>query len=198
MELHIIDAIKRDLAGVVAALGDEEVVEQWRRLAEAVEPSLRLRLIDLLSEVALSLNSQLDVGHVEVRMAGRDPELVFVDEPPAPEEPPAPGDDLSARITLRLPEGLKASLEVAAAREAVSTNAWIVRALARALEPRARGDRPIGSRASPGARRKGAPMFSLALFGPFDPDPVERRRPPRRGDGRVDPRPSVPPRIGPR
>jgi len=137
MELHI-DAIKRDLTGVVAALGDEEVVEQWRRLADAIEPSLRLRLIDLLSEAALSLNSQLDVGHVEVRMAGRDPELVFVDEPPEPPEaPPAPGDDLSARITLRLPEGLKASLEVAAAREAVSTNAWIVRALARALEPRA-------------------------------------------------------------
>ena len=36
-------------------------------------------------------------------------------------------------------------------------------------------------------------MFSLALFGPFDPDPVERRRPRRRGDGRVDSRPSVPP-----
>ena len=105
MELHI-DAIKRDLAGVVAALGDEDVVEQWRRLADAVEPSLRLRLIDLLSEAALSLNSQLDVGHVEVRLAGRDPELVFVDEPSTPERPPAPGDDLSARITLRLPEGL--------------------------------------------------------------------------------------------
>jgi hypothetical protein len=41
-----------------------------RRLADAVEPSLRLRLIDLLSEAALSLNSQLDIGHVEVRMAG--------------------------------------------------------------------------------------------------------------------------------
>src|SRR4029079_16137531 len=74
---------------------------------------------------------------VGVGWAGRDPGLVFVDEPLAPQEPPAPGDDLSARITLRLPEGLKASLEGAAAREAVSTNAWIVRALARALEPRA-------------------------------------------------------------
>ncbi len=63
MELHL-DAIKRDLAGVIAALGDEEVVEQWRRLADAVEPSLRLRLIDLLSEAAVSLNAQLDVGHV--------------------------------------------------------------------------------------------------------------------------------------
>jgi hypothetical protein len=136
MEIHI-DAIKRDLAGVIAALGDDAVVEQWRRLADAVEPSLRLRLIDLLSEAALALNGQLTNGHIEVRLAGRDPELVFVDEPTAPEEPPAPGDDLSARITLRLPEGLKSGIEAAAAREGVSTNAWIVRSLARALEPRA-------------------------------------------------------------
>jgi hypothetical protein len=135
MELHI-DAIKRDLTGVVAALGDEEMVDQWRRLADALEPALRLRLIDLLSEAAVSLNSQLDIGHIEVRLAGRDPELVFVDDPTAPEQPPSPGDDLSARITLRLPEGLKASIEVAAAREAVSANAWIVRALARSLESR--------------------------------------------------------------
>jgi hypothetical protein len=135
MEIHI-DAIKRDLLGVVAALGDESTAEQWRRVADAAEPALRLRVIDLLSEAALSLNGQLPAGHVEVRLAGRDPELVFVDEPEAPEAPPAPGDDLSARVTLRLPEGLKASLEVTAAREGVSTNAWIVRALARALEPR--------------------------------------------------------------
>jgi hypothetical protein len=136
MEIHI-DAIKRDLAGVIAALGDESIVEQWRRLGDAVEPSLRLRIMDLLSEAALSLNGQLASGHIEVRLAGRDPELVFVDDPVAPDEPPAPGDDLSARITLRLPDGLKTGIEVASAREGVSTNAWIVRALARALEPRA-------------------------------------------------------------
>jgi hypothetical protein len=136
MEIHV-DAIKRDLQNVVNALGDESVAEQWRRLGDAIEPALRLRVIDLLTEAALSLNGQLPTGHVEVRLAGRDPELVFVDEPASPEEPPAPGDDLSARITLRLPEGLKASLEVVASREGVSTNAWIVRALARALEPRA-------------------------------------------------------------
>jgi len=38
-------------------------------------------------------------------------------------------------------------------------------------------------------------MFSYALFGPFDPDPVDRLRPRRHGDARVDSRPSVPPRI---
>jgi hypothetical protein len=40
-------------------------------------------------------------------------------------------------------------------------------------------------------------MLSYALFGPMDPDPVERRRRPKRGrgDARVDSRPSVPPRF---
>lgn len=136
MEIHI-DGIREDLQAVAATLGDEKLAEALRRLSETVEPSVRLRIIDLLSEVASKLNGQLANGHIEVRLAGREPELVFVDEPDQPEEPPAPGDDLSARITLRLPEGLKSGIETAADREGVSTNAWIVRALARQLEPRA-------------------------------------------------------------
>jgi len=137
MEIHI-DGIRQDLqaAAAAAARGDEQVVDALRRLSDTVEPSLRLRVIDLLSEAALTLNGQLRDGHIEVRLAGRDPELVYVDDPQEPDEPPAPGDDLSARITLRLPEGLKAGIEIAASREGVSANAWIVRALARAVEPR--------------------------------------------------------------
>ena len=135
MEIHI-DGIRQDLQAAAAALGDEQVVDALRRLSDTVEPSLRLRVIDVLSEAALTLNGQLRDGHIEVRLAGRDPELVYVDDPEEPDEPPAPGDDQSARITLRLPEGLKAGIEIAASREGVSANAWIVRALARAVEPR--------------------------------------------------------------
>jgi len=137
MEIHI-DGIRQDLqaAAAAAARGDEQVVDALRRLSDTVEPSLRLRVIDLLSEAALTLNGQLRDGHIEVRLAGRDPELVYVDDPEEADEPRAPGDDLSARITLRLPEGLKAGIEIAASREGVSANAWIVRALARAVEPR--------------------------------------------------------------
>jgi predicted HicB family RNase H-like nuclease len=58
---------------------------------------------------------------------------------------PTPGDDLSARITLRLPEALKVQVEVIASSEGVSANAWIVRALARSLEPR-RGRTQSGRR----------------------------------------------------
>ena len=80
MEIHI-DAIRRDLQAASAALGDEEVVEQCGGWPTRSSPSLRLRVIDLLSEAALTLNGQLRDGHIEVRLAGRDPELVFVDEP---------------------------------------------------------------------------------------------------------------------
>ncbi len=130
-------AIQSDLAAA-AGLGDEATAEAGRRLSEALASSLQLRLLDLLGEAALDVNGQLPHGHVEVRLAGRDPELVFVPEPePEPESgPQAVADDQSARITLRLPEALKASVEAAADREGISTNTWIVRALSRALEPR--------------------------------------------------------------
>ena len=46
------------------------------------------------------------------------------------------GEEASGRITLRLPESLKAGVEAAADREGISTNAWVVRSIARTLEQR--------------------------------------------------------------
>ena len=145
IERHV-QAIQSDLA-TAAALGDEAAAVAGERLAAAVASSLQLRLLDVLTEATLALNDQLGSGHVEVRLAGRDPELVFVeDDARQPEAPPAPGDDLSARITLRLPEALKVQLEIVASGEGVSANAWIVRALARALEPQRGRTRSSGNR----------------------------------------------------
>jgi len=130
----VIDSLKEELTAT-AELGDERAVLVGRRLADTLAANLRLRLLDVLSQAALELSSRLPSGHVEVRLAGQEPELVFVDEEP---EPGTVGEDLSARITLRLPEGLKGSVEAAAAREGVSVNTWLVRALARAVESRPR------------------------------------------------------------
>jgi HicB-like protein involved in pilus formation len=136
IERHV-QAIQGDLASAAALGDDEAVTAAGNRLAAAVAPSLQLRLLDVLTEAALSLNAQLTSGHVELRLAGRDPDLVLVEDAPVGEDAaPAPGDDLSARITLRLPEALNAQVERAADSEGISTNAWIVRALSRALEPR--------------------------------------------------------------
>ena len=132
-----VHAIQADLAAA-AGLGDEATAEAGRRLSLAVESSLHLRLLDLLTEVAADLSVQLSSGRVDVRLAGREPQLVVVEDEPADAPAAAAGGDdgETARITLRLPESLKAQAEAAAAREGVSTNTWLVRAVARALEPR--------------------------------------------------------------
>ena len=135
-----VQAIQGDLAAA-AALGDEASTEAGRRLSQALESSLHLRLLDLLTEVAADLSRQLSSGRVDVRLAGRDPELVVVEDEPEPAETAGTfgfaGDEIeTARITLRLPESLKLQAEGAAAREGASTNTWLVRAIAQALEPR--------------------------------------------------------------
>jgi HicB family len=130
-----VSAIQADLAAA-AALGDEAAAEAARRLADALGSSLQLRLLELLGEAALDVTAQLPSGHVEVRLSGREPQLVVVVEPEPADSQPVAGDDASARITLRLAEGLKTAVEAAADREQVSTNTWIVRTLGRALEQR--------------------------------------------------------------
>jgi HicB-like protein involved in pilus formation len=131
MELaRYVEALEADLAAI-AAVGDGATAEAARRLTAAIRASTGLRILDLLGEAALELNAQLPSGRVEVRLAGQDPSLVYVDEG-APL--PSAGDEGStARITLRLPESLKASVEAAAGREGVSVNTWLVRALARTV-----------------------------------------------------------------
>jgi hypothetical protein len=128
---QFIEALQADLREL-AQLGGEELVQATHRLEGAVKQSATLRLIDALTQVALEVSSQLPNGHLDVRLAGQDPELVYVEE--EGEEPQAQAEDgLSARISLRLPESLKVALEKAAETEGVSLNTWLVRALQRAV-----------------------------------------------------------------
>src|SRR5512142_741749 len=126
-----IQALREDLVRM-ASLGDETTSRAAELLSVAIEASLARRLQDVLAEAALELNAQLDAAHVEVRIAGRDPELVLVREDGS--VPEAVDEAFSARITLRLPESLKQRVESAAAREGASVNTWLVQALQRALE----------------------------------------------------------------
>jgi HicB-like protein involved in pilus formation len=128
-----IHALREDLVRV-AALGDETTSRAADILSVALEASLGRQIQDVLAEAALELNAQLDEAHVEVRIAGRDPELVLVREDGT--VPEHVDEAFSARITLRLPESLKQRVESAATREGASVNTWLVQALQRALEPR--------------------------------------------------------------
>lgn len=134
-----LEAIRGDLQVVTA--GDDAPAVVAERLARVLESSLQLRLLDAMGLAALELSGQLPSGHVEVRLAGRDVELLFVEAPPQAAEPaPADEDGGTARLTLRMPDALKARVEQAAGREGLSTNTWLVRAVARGL------DQPGGQR----------------------------------------------------
>jgi hypothetical protein len=124
-----VEALLADVADI-AAVGDDATAEAARRLSVALRSAAAFRFLDALTEATLELSAQLSTGHVEVRLAGQDPSLVYVDEGTGGEAAPA-DEGLTARITLRLPEGLKAGIEASAAREGLSVNAWIVRALSR-------------------------------------------------------------------
>ncbi len=139
---QFVESLQADLESV-ASVGDDTVSQAAKRLSQAIRSSAGLRLLDALSQVAVEVSAQLPSGHIEVRLSGQDPNLVYVEEERA-EPAPAAEDAAAARITLRLPEGLKANVEAAAARDGVSVNTWIIRSLSREVAP-LRGPR-LGSR----------------------------------------------------
>ena len=136
-----VEALQRDLEAV-AGIGDEAAQQAAQRIAAALEPSLRLRLQDLLGEAALELTSQLPDGHIDLRVAAGDPEFVYVEERSGPM--PSGEDALSARVTLRLPETLKSIIDTAAQDAGVSANTWLLQQISRSANPKRRG---------PGGRR---------------------------------------------
>jgi hypothetical protein len=132
ISVHI-EALQSDLAAV-AAVGNLEQTETVQRIAAALEASVRLRLLEAITDAAHELTPQVP-GHVEVRLVGGDPSLVYVEGEPEPGWQ-AGEDALTARITLRLPGSLKAGVEAAATRDGISVNSWLVAAISRSLERR--------------------------------------------------------------
>jgi hypothetical protein len=131
-----VESLRSDLAAAAEAGGDEAKAAA-ERLALALDPAMRLALMDALSQAAAEITSELPAGSIDVRLRGREPEFV-VDVPTMPLEAESPGpssapepeevdeDGPVARITLRIPESLKAKAEELAARSGHSLNTWLV------------------------------------------------------------------------
>lgn len=144
-----IDSLRRDLAAAAEAGGDEAKAAA-ERLTMALDPAMRLALMDALSQAAAEITGELPAGSVEVRLRGREPEFV-VDVPTtmplasAPAGPPPTAepeeededDGTVARITLRLPESLKTKAEEMAGRTGQSLNSWLVNAIRQATRDKA-------------------------------------------------------------
>jgi hypothetical protein len=130
-----LDTLRRDLAAA-AAPGGPDVARAADLLAGSLEASTRLCLLEALSDATAEITAQLESVSVEVRLRGREADLVVNDTPrmaaPTAPTPPADAGDL-ARITLRLPEPVKEQVERAANADGVSVNGWLVRAITAAL-----------------------------------------------------------------
>ncbi|MFC0850069.1 hypothetical protein ACFH04_41070 [Streptomyces noboritoensis] len=156
-----VDNLRHELA-VAADAGGDEARALAERLTTPLESAVRLTLLNALSAATDEITRELAPGSVDVRLRGLDPEFV-VSTPPgleayeqserresapggvrAPLAPaPADGDEGgTARINFRLPAHLKARVEDAAGQEGLSVNAWLVRAVATALEPGDGGSGP--------------------------------------------------------
>lgn len=153
MELtRYVDDLQHRLATAADAAG-EDARQLAERLVVPLDAAVRLVLLDALSAAAGEISAELAPGSVDLRLRGGEPEFVVaapaatVPAEPTASTPPAPSSTLAAltpppdadegattRTTLRLPDHLKAQVELAAAREGVSVNTWLVRAVAATLE----------------------------------------------------------------
>ncbi len=142
-----------DLSKTVAAIAEdlrrasELAGEESARVAElllaSLDSTVRLHLLEALHEAAHEIADSAPGVKVEIRLVEREPVLSLVNEPLPSEDAAAETDpslssfDLAgelARLTVRLPEGLKERLERVATSAGASVNSWIVVALAQALE----------------------------------------------------------------
>ncbi|GAA2449502.1 hypothetical protein GCM10010191_78920 [Actinomadura vinacea] len=169
-----VDHLRRELE-IAAATGGQDVRDLAGRLTAPLESAARLALLKALSDATDEITRELAPGSVEVRLRGLDPGFVVTpppggppagdadaaapapaaaDAPPRPAPPPAPeaDDGGTSRITLRVPDHLKPRIEEAAARDGLSVNAWLVRAVTAAVEPagRDRGRQASGHTRGPG------------------------------------------------
>ncbi|MFJ5549812.1 toxin-antitoxin system HicB family antitoxin [Streptomyces sp. NPDC093225] len=148
-----VDTLRRELA-VAAEAGGEDARELAERLTAPLESATRLTLLNVLSAAMDEITRELAPGSVDVRLRGLDPDFVVTlppDEGGAPAQPAAPAEPFraalpteadeggTARVNLRLPAHLKTRAEEAAAREGLSVNAWLVRAVSAAVDE---GGRP--------------------------------------------------------
>src|ERR1700712_905627 len=89
-----VTALRDDLA-TAASVGDEQTARAGTALAGALEPAVRLALMNALSDLASEVTDHLDDHTVSLRLRGREVDVAVERAPgaaaPAPEEPSSGG-----------------------------------------------------------------------------------------------------------
>jgi hypothetical protein len=126
-----VENLRSSLVSAADSAGDE-TRQAAERLGFALDSSARLAIMEAVSQAAAEITAEMPNGGVDVRLNGRDLDFlvhVSAPTPPTPPPPPAPEDledgNLS-RITLRIPESVKAKAEERANEAGQSLNTWLV------------------------------------------------------------------------
>lgn len=122
VEANVLDQIA--LAG-----GDPAVAAAGDALVAALRPALSSAVLSLVEQAAAEVRAQIADYDVDVVVRDGEPSIVVRGNQSAVT---FSTDDLEARMTLRLPNGLKADLESAAGDAGDSINSYVVKALATA------------------------------------------------------------------
>ncbi|GAB2985829.1 toxin-antitoxin system HicB family antitoxin [Saccharothrix stipae] len=139
-----IAALREDLA-TAASAGDDNTRRTAALLSAALEPAARLALMNALSDLAAEVTAALDGPVVDVRLDGRDVQVVVTgaaareEHEPEPQEVPRPAAGDATRVTLRLLDELKAKAEQAAAAQGMSLNTFVAQAVQGAVGGRRGG-----------------------------------------------------------
>ena len=133
MHMDITPYVENLRASLVSAADSagEETRQAAERLGFALDSSSRLAIMEAVSQAAAEITAEMPNGGVDVRLNGRDLDfLVHVDAPTVPAPPPPSPEDVEdgnlSRITLRIPESVKAKAEERAADAGQSLNTWLV------------------------------------------------------------------------
>src|SRR5579871_1695500 len=122
------ESLRRELLAITRFAG-EDVTRAAEMLAESLDSSVRLALLDVLSAAADEITAHLDGATIDVRLTGTEPEFVVNVAHPredGPDDADAADEAGNARVTLRLSDATKTRVETAASAAGLSVNAWLV------------------------------------------------------------------------
>src|ERR687890_171584 len=111
-----VESLRSSLAAAADSAGDE-ARQAAERFGLALDSSAGLAFMEAVAQAAAGITAEMPNGGVDVRLNGRDLDFlvhVAAPTPPAPPPPPSPedvDDGNLARITLRIPESVKAKAE---------------------------------------------------------------------------------------
>ena len=130
-----VDRVRHEL-GVAAAAGGPDAEALAERLTAPLDSAIRLALLEACSDAAEEITRDLAPRSVEVRLRGRDPEFTVSAGAEADRDHvhavPESDDGGTWRVTLRLPESLRAPVDAAAGSVCVGSFVEVCRTMAEA------------------------------------------------------------------